>query len=183
MHNSLIVVQSLSHVSLFVTAWTAARQAPLSFTISWNILELMSIESVMPSNHLTCPQSHLWHSPDPDIFESLAHAFTGNLLLSHLWFTDCELSPEKQRNLPEVSQLVAELGPDPRLQASTEWSTPPHSLVSGRVSEHDHKEAEVIFFWCQKLAKIIGPTYIKTIHFPSLPILISIKGLNSYTFI
>ena len=70
MHNSL-VVQSLSHVSLFVTTWTAARQAPLSFTISWNVLELMSIELVMPSKHLTlCPQSQLWHSPDPDTFES-----------------------------------------------------------------------------------------------------------------
>ena len=46
------VVQSLSHVWLFVTPWTAARQAPLSFTISWSSLELMFIESAMPSNHL-----------------------------------------------------------------------------------------------------------------------------------
>ena len=48
----LFVVQSLSHVQLFVTAWTAACQASLSFTTSWNLLKLMSIESVMPSNHL-----------------------------------------------------------------------------------------------------------------------------------
>ena len=46
------VVQSLSHVQLFVTSWTAARQASLSFTISQRLLKLMSIESVMPSNHL-----------------------------------------------------------------------------------------------------------------------------------
>ena len=46
------VIQSLSPVQLFVTPWTAARQASLSFTISWNLLKLMSIESVMPSNHL-----------------------------------------------------------------------------------------------------------------------------------
>ena len=46
------VVQSLSHVQLFVTSWTAARQAFLSFTISQRLLKLMSIESVMPSNHL-----------------------------------------------------------------------------------------------------------------------------------
>ena len=45
-------VQSLIHVRLFVTPWTAARQASLSITNSWNLLELMSIESVMPSNHL-----------------------------------------------------------------------------------------------------------------------------------
>ena len=36
----------------FVTPWTAARQASLSFIISWSLLKLMSIESVMPSNHL-----------------------------------------------------------------------------------------------------------------------------------
>ena len=37
---------------LFVKPWTAARQASLSFTISWNLLKLMSFESVMPLNHL-----------------------------------------------------------------------------------------------------------------------------------
>ena len=46
------VVRSLRRVRLFVTAWTAARQAPLSFTISQSLLKLMSIESVMPSTYL-----------------------------------------------------------------------------------------------------------------------------------
>ena len=45
-------VQSLSHVQLFVTPWNAARQASLSITNSWSLHKLMSIESVMPSNHL-----------------------------------------------------------------------------------------------------------------------------------
>ena len=45
-------VQSLSHVRLFVTPWTEARQASLSFTNSQRLLNLMSIKSVMPSNHL-----------------------------------------------------------------------------------------------------------------------------------
>ena len=45
-------VQSLSHVQLFATPWTAARQASLSITNSRNPLKPMSIESVMPSNHL-----------------------------------------------------------------------------------------------------------------------------------
>ena len=49
---SLIVVQSLSHVRLLATPWTAAGQASLSFTISQSLLKFMSIESVMPSNHL-----------------------------------------------------------------------------------------------------------------------------------
>ena len=45
-------VQLLSHVQLFVTPWTTARQASLSITNSWSSLRLMSIESVMPSSHL-----------------------------------------------------------------------------------------------------------------------------------
>ena len=45
-------VQSLSHVQLFDTPWTAAHQASLSITSSWSLLKLMSIESVMPSNQL-----------------------------------------------------------------------------------------------------------------------------------
>ena len=49
---SLFVVQSLSHVLLFGTPWTAAHQAPLSSTISQSLLKFISIESVMPSNHL-----------------------------------------------------------------------------------------------------------------------------------
>ena len=47
-----IVVQLLSCVQLFVTPWSAACQASLSFTISWSSLKLMSSESVMPFNHL-----------------------------------------------------------------------------------------------------------------------------------
>ena len=43
--------QSFSHVRLFATPWTAARQASLSITSSQSLLKLMSIESVMPSNH------------------------------------------------------------------------------------------------------------------------------------
>ena len=45
-------VQSLSHVQFFATPWTAERQASLSITNSRSLLKLMSIESVMPSNHL-----------------------------------------------------------------------------------------------------------------------------------
>ena len=53
----IVAVQSLSCVHLFATPWTATRQGSLSFAISWNLIELMSIESVMPFNHLIlcCP--------------------------------------------------------------------------------------------------------------------------------
>ena len=64
----LFVVQSLSHVWLFVTLWTAAHQASLSFTVSWSLLNLMSIESMMPSNHfILCCLLHLL----PSIFPSI----------------------------------------------------------------------------------------------------------------
>ena len=47
-----VVFQSLSCVQLFAIPWPAAHQTSLSFTISWSLLKLMSVESVMPSNHL-----------------------------------------------------------------------------------------------------------------------------------
>ena len=61
-------MQLLSHVQLFVTPWTAAHQASLSITNAWSLLKLMSIESVMPSNHLIlcCPLLLL-----PSIFPSI----------------------------------------------------------------------------------------------------------------
>ena len=60
--------QSLSLAWLFVTPWTAAGQASLSITNSWSLLKLMSIESLMPSNHLIlcCPLLLL-----PSIFPSI----------------------------------------------------------------------------------------------------------------
>ena len=61
------IVQSLSHVWLFVAPWTAARQASLSFTLSQSLLKLMSIESVMPSNHLILCRPLLL----PSIFPSI----------------------------------------------------------------------------------------------------------------
>ena len=62
------VVQLLSHVQLFATPWTAACQASLFFTISWSFLRLMSIESVMPSNHfILCLPVLLLPSISPSI--------------------------------------------------------------------------------------------------------------------
>ena len=56
-------VQLLSRVLLFATPWTAAHQASLSSTNSRSLLKLMSIESVMPSNHLILPPP----SPSPNL--------------------------------------------------------------------------------------------------------------------
>ena len=66
--NTVSSVQSLSHVWLFVTPWTATLQASLSITNSQSLLKLMSIKSVMPSNHLIlCP------SPSPPAFNLSQH--------------------------------------------------------------------------------------------------------------
>ena len=56
----VVAVQSLSGFQLFVTPWTALRKDSLSFTISQSLLKLISIESLMPSNHLIlCHPLHL----------------------------------------------------------------------------------------------------------------------------
>ena len=74
-------VQSLSRVRLFATPWTAARQAPLSFTNSRSLLKLMSIESEMPSNHLTLCRPLLL---PPSIFSSI-RVFSNELALRIRW--------------------------------------------------------------------------------------------------
>ena len=63
-----VVVQSLSCSQLFVTPWAVARQASLSFTISWSLLKLMSIEAVILFNHLILCHPLL---PLPSIFPSI----------------------------------------------------------------------------------------------------------------
>ena len=64
-------VHSLSHVWLFVTPWTAARQASLSITNSWSLPKLISIELVMLSNHLIlCQPLLLLPSVFPSIFSN-----------------------------------------------------------------------------------------------------------------
>ena len=74
-------VQSLSHVQLFVTPWTTARQASLSITNSRSPPKPMSIESVMPSNHLIlcCPLLLL-----PSIFPSIS-VFSNKSTLCMRW--------------------------------------------------------------------------------------------------
>ena len=64
----VVVAQSLRHVQFLATLWTAAHQASLSFTICQSLLKLMTIESVMPSNHLIlCPLFLLLSSIFPRI--------------------------------------------------------------------------------------------------------------------
>ena len=77
----VIVVESLNCVWPFVTPWTAACQASLSFTISQSLLRLMSIELVMPSNHLILCHPLLLL---PSIFPSI-RVFSNELALRIRW--------------------------------------------------------------------------------------------------
>jgi len=73
-------VQSLSHVRLFATPWAAACQASLSITSSQSLLKLLSIESVMPSNHLILCHPLL----PPSIFPSI-RTFSNESVLHIRW--------------------------------------------------------------------------------------------------
>ena len=87
-HSVVDVVQSLSHVQLFVTTWTAACWASLSITISQSFLKLVSIELVMQSNHLILcrPLLHL-----PSIFLSI-WVFSSESALHIRWPKYCSFS-------------------------------------------------------------------------------------------
>ena len=84
-------MQSLSHVQLFPTPWTSACQTSLSFTISWSLLKLMSIESVMPSNHLVLCRPLLLL---PSVFPSI-WVFSSELTLRQV-ARILELQPQHQ---------------------------------------------------------------------------------------
>ena len=91
----------LSCTQLFAAPWTAARQASLSFTISWSLLRLMSIESVMPSNHLILCCSLLL----PSVFPSI-RVFPNESALyirwSKYWSFSFSISPSS-----EYSELIS----------------------------------------------------------------------------
>ena len=80
-HLQFSSVQSLSHVRLFATPWTAECQASLSITNSWSLPKLMSIELVMPSNHLILCRPFLLL---PSIFPSI-RVFSNESVLHISW--------------------------------------------------------------------------------------------------
>ena len=91
-------IQSLSRVQLFVTPWTAACQASLSITNFQSLLKLMSIESVMPSNHLI-----LFHPLllPPSIFPSI-RVFSNESVICirwpKYWSFSFSISPSKEHS-------------------------------------------------------------------------------------
>ena len=89
------VVQSLSCVQLFATSWMAALQVSLSFTISWSLLKPLSVELVMPSNHLILCHPLLLTSIFPSI-----KVFSNESALSirwpNYWSFSFSMSPSRE---------------------------------------------------------------------------------------
>ena len=100
----LVAVQSVSCVWHFATPWTAAHQASLSFTISWSLLTLMLIESVMPSSHLILCHPLLLL---PSIFPSIRVYFSsllcgsGDFIYRHRYCSSGEVAcPRPHSHFP-----------------------------------------------------------------------------------
>ena len=95
-HQLLSSVQSLSRARIFATPWTATQQASLSITNAWRLLKLTSIESVMPSNHLTLCRPLLL---PPSVFPSIRVFFNESTL--HIrwpkyWSFSFSISPSNE---------------------------------------------------------------------------------------
>ena len=98
MSNLNYLVQSLSHVQLFATPWTVARQATLSVTNSQSLLKLMSIESVMPSNPLIlcCPLLLLLSiSPSIRVFSNKSAI---HIMWPEYWSFSFSISPSNEHS-------------------------------------------------------------------------------------
>ena len=93
---SISSVQPLSRVQLFATPWTAARQVSLSITNTWSLLKLMSIESLMPANHLILCHPLLF---PPSIFPSI-RVFSNESVLQirqpKYWSFSFSISPSNE---------------------------------------------------------------------------------------
>ena len=89
-------VQLLSHVRLFATPWIAARQASLSITNSWNLLKLMSIESVMPSSHLILCRPLFLLPPIPPSIRVFSNESTLRMRWPKDWSFSFNISPSNE---------------------------------------------------------------------------------------
>ena len=94
LNNFLVVFQLVGRVRLFATPWTTAHQASLFFTISRSLLKLMSIGSVMPSNHLILCRHLLL---PPSIFRSI-RVFSNESVLCIRWpkYWSFSISPSNE---------------------------------------------------------------------------------------
>ena len=95
-HHCISSVQSLSRVRLFATPWTAARQASLSINNSQNLLKLMSIESMMPSNHLILCHPLLLLPPIPPSIRVFSNESALHMRWPKYWSLSFNISPSNE---------------------------------------------------------------------------------------
>ena len=97
-HRTFVIhsVQLLSHVQLFMTPWTAARQASQSFTVFRSLLKLMSIESVMPSNHLIFGHPLLLLPPIPPSIRVFSNESTLRMRWPKYWSFSFSIIPSNE---------------------------------------------------------------------------------------
>ena len=90
------LVQSLSHVWLFANPWTAARQPSLSFTNFQSLLKLMSVELVMPSNHLILCRPLLLLPPIPPSIRVFSNESALRIRWPKYWSLSFNISPSNE---------------------------------------------------------------------------------------
>ena len=133
-------VQSLSRVWFFVTPWTAARQASLSITNSWRLLKLMSIGSVMPSNHLIhcCLLLFL-----PFIFPSI-RVFSDESVLCIRWpeYWSFNFSMSPSNKYSGLISFMDGLVTSPCSPGDSEESSPAPQYIS---YQHQHHRVSVLW--------------------------------------
>ena len=96
MYMCISSVQSLSRIQLLATPWTAARQASLSITNSWSLLKLMSIESVIPSNHLILCHPLLLLPPIPPSIRVFSNELALRIRWPKYWSVSFSISPSNE---------------------------------------------------------------------------------------
>ena len=135
-------VQLLSHVRLFATPWTAACQASLSITNYWSLPKLMSIELVMPSNHLIlcCPLLLL-----PSIFPSI-RVFSNESALHIRWpkYWCCSFSIRPSNEYSALISFLIDWFDVLAVQGALK-SLLQHRMVSSMISFHDFTSSHFIY--------------------------------------
>ena len=140
-------VQSLSHIRLFATPWTTARQASLSITNSQSLLKLISIQSVTPSNHLILCRPFLLL---PSIFASIRVFSNESALLIRwpkYWRFSFNISPTKEHpGLISFRMDWLDLLADSPRESQESFLTPQFKSINSSV---------LSFFYSPNLASIL----------------------------
>ena len=154
---NLVVVKLPSRVQLFAISWAAARQAFLSFTVFWSLLKLMSIDSVMPSDHLIL-FLWIWMSLIPQ-----CHYYYQKLCVS----SSCEIKYTRLDGLNNGSALPHSAGrPGPSCQwrcfswgGFSPWLADGHFVLPSHVS-FLHSCTLLVLLLLPKTANLLdqGPT-------------------------